>query len=90
MNIFKKKVDPKGAVTHSWISFVAGGRSWIREKSGEFFAAVLFGALCCLASILRGVEVPFPPPGLRRRGSPWISATADREGGGLVGVRVLG
>jgi hypothetical protein len=36
MNIFKKKVDPKGAVTHSWISFVAGGRSWIPRNLRNF------------------------------------------------------
>jgi len=59
MNIFKKKVDPKGAVTHSWISFVAGARgpSGIREKLGEisppFYLALsaawlrLFGGWKC-------------------------------------------
>lgn len=84
MNIFKKKVDPKGAATHSLISFVAGGWCPFRfvdpREIWGVIAAVLFGAHCCLASIIRGVEVPSPPPELRRRGSRWISASA-RPGG---------
>lgn len=84
MNIFKKKVDPKGAATHSLISFVAGGWCPFRfvdpREIWGIIAAVLFGAHCCLASIIRGVEVPSPPPELRRRGSRWISASA-RPGG---------